>query len=128
MARPQDPDFASRLGDAIVARRTWLAITQVDLAERLDVSPAQMSRYERGADTISAFRLALIASALGTTPNDLLGCVDSPAGAQAHIEEASRILADPEISNVLRAMQAMDRIERKAISRIVNTFAEGLRA
>jgi transcriptional regulator with XRE-family HTH domain len=116
------------LGDAIVARRTWLAITQVDLAERLDVSPGQMSRYERGADTISAFRLALIASALGTTPNDLLGCVDSPAGAQAHIEEASRILADPEISNVLRAMQAMDRIERKAISRIVDTFSEGLRA
>jgi transcriptional regulator with XRE-family HTH domain len=127
MPRAQDLDFADRLGDAIVARRTWLAITQVDLAARLEVSPGQMSRYERGADAVSALMLGRIATALGTTPNDLMAYQAAP-GALDHIEEASRILADPDISSVLRAMQGMDRIERKATSRIVNTFAEGLRA
>src|SRR3974390_2143898 len=71
MSRPQDLDFADRLGDAIVARRTWLAISQADLAERLEVSPSQMSRYERGADAVSALMLTRIATALGTSPNVL---------------------------------------------------------
>src|SRR5215469_9720589 len=64
MPRVQDPSFAGRLGDAIIARRQWLAISQTDLAERLGVSPTQLGRYEKGADTVSVLMLTRVCTAL----------------------------------------------------------------
>jgi len=124
MPRVQDISFRDQLGDAIVARRQWLAISQADLAERLEVSPSQMGRYERGADQVSALMLARIATALGTSPNDLLGYGNSPEGATDHLRELSTILADPDIHAVIRAMLGLDQVERKSVNRIVQTWAE----
>jgi len=125
MPRAQDLDFADRLGDAIVARRSWLAISQVDLAERLEVSPSQMSRYERGQDQVSALMLARIATALGTTVDVLLGYGEAIGNdASAHLEEALAILADPDVAGVVRSMLTLDAVERRSLAKIVHSFCE----
>lgn len=126
MPRPQDSDFEFALADAISARRIWLAMSQGDLADCLEVSPSQISKYETGADRISAIVLARIATALGTTPNDLLGIHTAPADATAHFRELSGILADPEIMAVVRAMQQMEPAKRWIVGNIVKSFHSAL--
>lgn len=128
MPRPQDSDFEFALADAISARRLWLAMSQGDLADCLEVSPSQISKYETGADRISAIVLARIATALGTTPNDLLGIHAAPADATAHFRELSGILADPQIMDVVRLMQKMNGPRRWAIAAWVKSITERLPA
>jgi transcriptional regulator with XRE-family HTH domain len=124
MIRMQDPDLADRLGDAIIARREWLAISQADLAERLEISPSQMGRYERAVNEMSATMLARIATALGTTPNVLLNFQTTDIYTHAHIEEAHHIMADPHIQSVIQAMLTLDAIERRSLAKIVDSFCE----
>jgi transcriptional regulator with XRE-family HTH domain len=73
MPRLQDTIFGYQLGDAIIERRQWLDISQADLAERLEISPTQLGKYESGRDRVPAIMLVRLASALGTTPHSLLG-------------------------------------------------------
>jgi transcriptional regulator with XRE-family HTH domain len=126
MPRAQDLDFAADLGNAIVARRDWLAISQADLAERLDVSPTQMSRYERGIDQISALQLARIATALGTTPNDLTGYQEVSDEAKDMIGELFRIFADTDIAAAIHAMRSLKKQDRSRARKVMETFVEGI--
>jgi transcriptional regulator with XRE-family HTH domain len=126
MPRAQDLDFAADLGNAIIARRDWLAISQADLAERLDVSPTQMSRYERGIDQISALQLARIATALGTTPNDLTGYQEMSDEAKDMIGELFRIFADTDIAAAIHAMRSLKKQDRSRARKVMETFVEGI--
>jgi plasmid maintenance system antidote protein VapI len=129
MPRAQDADFAANVGNAIVARRDWLFISQADLAERLDVTPTQMSRYERGVDQVSALQLARIATALGSTPNFLLGWSnDTPLGAQDHLAGMNAILADHDISATVQVMLGLSPVDRPVARRLVETYAERVTA
>ena len=125
MPRPQDLLFADRLGAAIAARRQWLEMPQADLADSLEVTASQISRYERGEDNISALMLARVATAMGTSPDVLLGYGEAIGNdARAHLVEATAVLGDPDISGVVRAMLRVDGIERRSIGKIVKTFCE----
>ena len=107
-----------------MTRRLWLALAQGDLAERLEVSASQVSKYESGTDVPSALMLARIASALGTTPNDLLGVWRLPEGATAHLQELSAILADAAIMNAVRSMQQLTPPDRVKLSRLIESYLE----
>jgi transcriptional regulator with XRE-family HTH domain len=131
MPRAQDADFAANVGNAIVARRDWLAISQADLAERLDVSPTQMSRYERGVDHMSALQLVRIAIALGITPNDLTGYHsfrELSDEARDMIGELFRIFADTDIAAAIHAMRSLGKQDRQRARKVMETFVEGITA
>jgi transcriptional regulator with XRE-family HTH domain len=61
------------LGTRIRISRIDKGISQVDLGKAIRVSFQQIQKYERGYNRLSATKLRLIAEALDTTPNDLLG-------------------------------------------------------
>ena len=78
-----------------------------------------MGRYERGLNDMTAIMLARLATALGTSPNDLLGYT-APEGSDAHLT----VLSDPDIAGVIRAMLRIDPVERASLRRIAETFCE----
>ncbi len=62
----------SEVGKRIYEARYALGITQEELAFRVDVSQATISRKEKG-EAMDLALLMRIAEALGTTPASLLG-------------------------------------------------------
>ena len=66
-------------GDRIKQRRKELGLSAEYIAEKLEVSPATIYRYENGEiDKVPAPRLAFIAELLMTTPEFLMGWEDAP--------------------------------------------------
>lgn len=64
------------IGNRIRTRRKELAIKQIDLAERIDVSATHMSAIERGVQHPSIYKLVRLCEELNTTPDYfLLGTV-----------------------------------------------------
>lgn len=60
-------------GDRVRQRRRELKLTQLELGERFNWSKSQVSRLENGAGSTSLPILVLLAKALETTPDALLG-------------------------------------------------------
>jgi transcriptional regulator with XRE-family HTH domain len=69
--------FRSQVGRRLRTQRVWLALTQDDLAGKAGVSRNYVSATERGAIGLDAWRLRLLARALGTTLGWLLDDSDS---------------------------------------------------
>lgn len=65
------------LGQKIVELRRARDITQVDLANRINVTKAMMSKYENNINVPKADVLGRIALALATTTDYLLGLEDA---------------------------------------------------
>jgi transcriptional regulator with XRE-family HTH domain len=61
--KPEELD--SKIGDLIKKSRTNVGISQMKLAEKIDVSYQQLQKYESGATRITVSRIVQIASALG---------------------------------------------------------------
>ena len=60
------------LGNRIRMYRSYLDMTQAELAEKVGVSITTIVKYEDGVMVPGADKVYLIAGALGKTPNDLL--------------------------------------------------------
>ena len=70
-------------GQRIKARRKQLGISAEKLAEKLEISPATVYRYENGdIEKVPGDRLVPIAEALSTTPAFLMGWEDSLSSEQ----------------------------------------------
>lgn len=66
-------------GERIKSLRISLKLTQESLAARLGVTKVTVQRWESGAITnLKREKLLLLATALGTTPEYLLGVVENP--------------------------------------------------
>ncbi len=65
-------------GDRITRLRKERGITQYDLADMLDISQNQVSRYERSAMNPGIDTLVRIANCFDTTTDYLLGLSDIP--------------------------------------------------
>jgi transcriptional regulator with XRE-family HTH domain len=61
------------IGHQIRAQRLALNITQVNLADHLDVSYQQLQKIETGKNRVSAARLILISEYFGVSPMDFMG-------------------------------------------------------
>ena len=75
-------DYRQQVGRRLRTQRVWLALTQDDLAGRAGVSRNYVSATERGAISLDAWRLRLVARALGTTLGWLLDDSDRLLGAE----------------------------------------------
>lgn len=60
------------IGNNIQVERKLAGITQAELGEKIGVNIQQMSKYERGKDSVSCWQLFQIAEALGLHPITLL--------------------------------------------------------
>jgi transcriptional regulator with XRE-family HTH domain len=87
-----EPDKA--LGIRIRINRINKGISQSDLGKLLKVSFQQIQKYEKGTNRLSATKLAGVARALETTPNDLLDWNGrTKIDVSAQFDQASYMLA-----------------------------------
>ncbi len=93
------------IGERIKARRRELNLTQAQLANKIGVSYQAISKYENGVVDIQDLptkRLSVIASALETTPEYLMGVLKSPS--------PSVILSDEvEVSEIAQVAAGFDK-------------------
>ena len=68
--------MASRLGQAVRARREAMDMSQDELAWRAEVHRAYMGTIERGEQNITVYKLFQVARALGAKPSDILKDID----------------------------------------------------
>lgn len=119
-ARPADPPAEAgsprQIGGEVRARRTAAGLSIAEVARRAEVSAPFISQLEAGRTSISIPTLYRVASALGCTPNTLLGTdtgdeplllhagdgVRIPASAGEHAQHA-RLLSRPGERMVLEA-------------------------
>jgi transcriptional regulator with XRE-family HTH domain len=87
----RDDDRA--IGQRVKAARRRLGLSLADLAALASVTPAQMEKYESGANPLSAARLATLAEHLGASADDLLGlgAVEAP---DSRVSEEAQSLAE----------------------------------
>ena len=99
------------IGERLKKARLAKKMTQEDLAEKLDVSVAFLSRVERGNSHINLKRLNEICSILGTTEGYILNGASS--NSSSYLEE--------EFSDLLRTCPAE---KQKLIYKIAKTIGE----
>ncbi len=81
--------FHNKIGRRIAKRRKELGLTQIDLAERIGATQKIVTSYERATRQMPAWRLPLIAEALETTVETILG-TDKPRrgrGRESRLEQ-----------------------------------------
>ncbi len=69
---PEEQTFRNQLGRRLNARRNWLQLSQDDIANKAGVTRNFVSAIERGAQGLDAWRLHLVADAVGVTLDWLL--------------------------------------------------------
>ncbi len=69
----------THVGKKLKQQRETLNLSQAELAHLLEISPQQLSKYERGADKIPADRLYQLCTALNVTPNFFFEGLDDMA-------------------------------------------------
>ena len=79
-------DVEKRLGARVAAHRRTKRLSQEQLAERVGVNPATISRLERGSTTPSIETLAKIADALRVELHDLFEASTGSSARDAAIE------------------------------------------
>lgn len=67
------------IGTRIKERRHALDMTQEDLAYATKMTQSQISRYERGENDPTGESISILAEALGTSSDYLLGGTDDPS-------------------------------------------------
>jgi transcriptional regulator with XRE-family HTH domain len=73
---PDERTLRSQVGRRLHLRRVWLGLAQQEVADKAGVSRNFVSAIERGAQGLDAWRLRLVADALGTTLDWLLSGPD----------------------------------------------------
>src|ERR1700709_1905330 len=64
--------FNQRLGTAVRSNRVLAGLTQKDIGDALGVTFQQVQKYERGVNRISVETLIKVATAINTTPQQLI--------------------------------------------------------
>ena len=80
MTAEETQRFHEELGLRIAKRRKELGLTQIELAERIEATQKIVTSYERATRQMPAWRLPVIAQALETTPEELLGVGEQKRG------------------------------------------------
>jgi transcriptional regulator with XRE-family HTH domain len=87
---PGEHVLRADVGRRLFMRRTWLRLSQQDVADKAGVSRNFISAIERSAQGLDAWRLSQIADALGTTLSWLLAGPDDHVTAPAPGNHADR--------------------------------------
>jgi transcriptional regulator with XRE-family HTH domain len=65
--RSSEDELRAQVGRRLHLRRLWLELSQRDVADKAGVTRNFVSAIERGAQGLDAYRLLLVADALGCT-------------------------------------------------------------
>lgn len=84
-----------------------------DLAERVGLSPSQMSRLESGQRRVDAVLLSKIARALNVHPSHFFGDFDSTSTSRASASTSSASLKEPVLSSAPSQLGKLIRAERR---------------
>ena len=127
MGRPEagtpDPTDVA-VGAKVRAIRKVQGTSQVELATAIGVSFQQVQKYEKGANRISASKLARIPATLGTTVGDLLG-EEKP---DTHLQHGMSLsLLVPGAPELLEGYAALAREQQDAVLKIVQALSEARR-
>jgi transcriptional regulator with XRE-family HTH domain len=77
-AQPREPaKWQSAFGRQLRAARVAAGLTQVDLAQRTDISSAYISQVELGQRNVSLVNICVLALGVDSTPSELLTAVTS---------------------------------------------------
>ena len=69
MVRSRGPTAVdTHVGQKIRARRTFLGMSQSDIADAVGITFQQIQKYEKGANRVGASRLQEISNVLGVSP------------------------------------------------------------
>lgn len=79
MMTKDDEVFFKQLGKRIAHLRKEIGLTQVQLAEMLEISQQHMASFEAGRRKVPSADIPVLAQLFGTTTDTLLGIVDKPA-------------------------------------------------
>lgn len=94
---PEERAFFRQFGARIAELRKTRGMTQVQLAERLDVAQQQLASYEVGRRRVPLSLVPALAEALGTSFDELLGAEPKakrrgpPPKLEKHFEHISRL-------------------------------------
>jgi transcriptional regulator with XRE-family HTH domain len=118
--RPQQ--FLKRLGLRLRARRIEVDRPAAVVARLVEISVAQLNKYENGVGHAPAATLHRLAITLGTSSSALLG-ETMPEAANKSLDAMLKLYADVEIGTVMRHMEDMDRADRMLVKRFAARIA-----
>ena len=78
MMSKNDELFFKQLGGRIATLRKELGLTQVQLAQILEISQQHMASFEAGRRKVSASSIPVLAQLFGITTDELLGTASKP--------------------------------------------------
>lgn len=110
---------AQAIAQRVTALRKARGITQVELAARLEVSQALVSKLERGEVLIHAELLAQLAGIFKVSSDELLGLHRSRAR-PAHVPITPAV--DKGLARKFALLQSLSRRDRETISRTIDAL------
>ena len=119
-ARTPDP-LDVMVGAKIRVFRTYLGMSQTDLARKIGVAFQQVQKYEKGTNRVGASRLSRIAAVLRISIGELF---ESPEGKSGDAKSPFQLLAGRDALRVLTAFSRISDLRlRRAIAELVETAA-----
>lgn len=110
---------ALAIAQRVTALRKARGITQVELAERLDMSQALVSKYENGEVLLHAELLAQLATILDVSADELLGLrrkrARKPAAAAAPV-------IDKGLARRFALLQGLSRRDKETVARTIDAL------
>lgn len=109
----QDTSIVKQLGQRIKQLRKGKSWTQKELAKRIDISPAQLNKYESGFNAPPLDRLVLLADALETSLDFLI------AGGE---QEQESTLYNTRLVQRLRVIESFESEERETVIKLLDAM------
>lgn len=105
--------LAATIGKAARAAREQLGLTQVEVAELMDLSPIVYNRLERGRMLPSVPTLVRLCETLKTSPEVVLGF--SPAASRGRGGDKTAEGAPPSLHHLTSLARKLDEPQREAL-------------
>lgn len=112
-------EFDQKLGMELRRRRVQLGLSQKAVAQSMGFTFQQIQKYEKGFNTLSAFRLSQVAGCLGTTAEAMLGAAFGPQPL------ALGVLSNRETLEMMKRANLLTRQEQKAVACFIQELTEG---
>lgn len=93
----------SNLGKNIARLRKASSMTQVDLAQKLNVTPQAVSKWEKGSSAPDIFLMPKLASALGVTTDEIFGYEPDTLGKEklfANARQSDTVSEKPTVKSI----------------------------
>lgn len=109
------PDGARAIGERLSGLRKAKGLTQIDVAQALDITQTLISKYERGDLLMHGELIAQFAGVLGVSADDILGIESKRA-------RPALPAVDKTLARRLAQLQALPRRDRDALLRTLDAF------